>query len=126
MPECKCLRECKCFRARLSQKGSALPVQRRRPDGVTLLPEQRPSPADFKSVCDPFLHGLLPVQVPPWSLTAAEQPRAGSAQPGKVAPDGHGHHGVHQRGEPAAENHPRFTRYGLALRELWLCFAGAS
>ena len=54
------------------------------------------------------------MQVPPWSLTTAERPRAGSAQPGKVAPDGHGHHGVHQRGEPAAENHPRFTRYGPA------------
>lgn len=55
------------------------------------------------------------MQVPPWSLTTAERPQAGSAQPGKVAPDGHNHHGVHQRREPAAENHPRFTRYGPAV-----------
>lgn len=65
-------------------------------------------------VCDRLFHGLLPVQVPPRSLTTAEQPQAGGPQPGKAAPDGHGYHGVHQRGEPAAENHPRFARYGLA------------
>ena len=57
-------------------------------------------------VRDRLLHGLLPVQVPPRSLTAAERPQAGGPQPGKAAPDGHGYHGVHQRGEPAAENHP--------------------
>lgn len=47
--EYKCIRECRCIRATLTQKGLALPVQRRRPDGVTVLPERRPSPADLKS-----------------------------------------------------------------------------